>query len=102
MGSIKLPNGCELTDLRQNEYGVIVNQCRLIKHPRFEEGREKIEARFYTRTKTLPYTTTYIKFLPMVSELENKEDAQFKFEESFFEWVFNLKGKIFVNLFVVL
>lgn len=85
--SIKLPNG---RNLSQNEYGVIINQCELMDHPLFEEGRKQIEAGFYTRTATLPYTTTYITFLPKVPELTNQEDAKFRFKDSFFEWIFNL------------
>ena len=61
-------------------------------HPRFDEGRAKIEAAFYTKSKSVPFTTTYINFLPKVAELTNQEDALIAFDAKVLQWIFNLPG----------
>jgi len=89
LGSIKLPNGQRPS---VNHYGVIVNKCDFLDRPDFESiGRRTWENTFAKESKSVPFTTSHIFFLPYIDELVNEDDSKYEFE-GLIQWIMKFPG----------
>jgi GTP-binding protein EngB required for normal cell division len=89
LGSIKLPNGQRPS---ANHYGVIVNKCDFLDRPDFKSiGRQTWANTFAKESKSVPFTTSHIFFLPYVKEMVNEDNSKYEFR-GLRQWIINFPG----------
>ena len=78
MGSIKLPGGRKPGP---NEYMVLVNKCSFLESAAFARGgMARMMAEFGVATRSVPFTTSFVKFLPESGALKDADDATERFD----------------------
>merc|ERR1719502_2306513 len=82
MGSIQIPDANGVPQKPgMNMYGLIVNKCTFLEEPAFiNGGKERIQAYFSQQSVAVPYTTSFIVFLPEHKELVNEANGMSQFE----------------------
>lgn len=75
-----------------NSYGVIFNKCTFLDDQHFiTEGKEKLEKIFGIQSESVPFTTTYLHFLPNVPQLVDQSNRTHTFQ-GIVQWVFTFPG----------